>query len=36
MTAPSPKLAESESWAMLPTLATMSMASAGHATMATA
>ena len=32
MTAPSPKLAESDSWAMLPTLATMSMASAGQAT----
>ena len=36
VTAPSPKLAESESWAMLPTLATMSIASAGQATMATA
>ena len=36
VTAPSPKLAESESWAMLPTLATISIANAGHATIAIA
>ena len=36
MTAPRPKLAESESWAMLPTLATMSMPSAGQAIVAVA
>ena len=31
MTAPSPNVAESESWAMLPTLATIIIARAGHA-----
>ena len=31
MTAPQPNVAESESCAMLPTLATISMPSAGHA-----
>ena len=33
MTAPSPKVAESDSWAMLPTLATIIIASAGQAIM---